>query len=159
MAPTDALVYLSPHIPTECKTDWITMIPLVERSDDARQIAAADALGLPREQTKGVSIVPEWKEICTRAMPSEYSTFSPFAYALDVLLPVVDLRQEKYWSPRVTDAGGKVIAPLWPTAPWSWLREWGIGHLARWLEWILVIFGWYYSALAVDAVTGVIRRD
>ncbi len=159
MAPADALVYFSPRIPEECKTDWITLDPRSGPLTDARQIAAARDLGLPDHKWNGLSIVPEWKEICTRAMPSEYSTFSPFAYALDVLLPIVDLRQEKDWSPRVTDASGEVIGRFWPTAPYQWLRDWGIGYVARLLEWVLILFGWTLSALLLGAVTGVIRRD
>lgn len=128
MAPTDALVYLSPRIPEECKSAWVSSDPRTVPLTDARQIATAEALGLSRHERGGLQIVPEWKEICTRAMPSEYSTFSPFAYALDVLLPIVDLRQEHDWSPRVTDAAGQVIAPLWDGATWGW------GYVARLAE-------------------------
>jgi len=32
-------------------------------------------------------------------LPAEYTTFSPLAYSLDILLPLVDLGQEKRWGP------------------------------------------------------------
>jgi hypothetical protein len=34
-------------------------------------------------------------------LPAEYTTFSPLAYSLDILLPLVDLGQEKSWGPLV----------------------------------------------------------
>ncbi len=159
MAPADALVYFAPSIPAECRADWIAWQPPPRPDDLSRRAAEAPASGLALDDSVGPPYPPEWSAICPRRVPSEYSTFSPLFYALDVLLPIVDLRQENDWSPRVTDASGEVIGRLWPTAPYQWLRDWGIGYVARLLEWVLILLGWALSGLLLGAVTGVIRRD
>ncbi len=174
MAPTDALVYLSRSIPAECRLDWLTFEPRLRENHDAAQIAAAHASGATFEtKANGVTIVPEWSAICPRLMPSEYTTFSPWVYALDLLLPIVDLRQEKDWSPRVTDETGSTIAAWSESSPWAWglvvrllewipgfvARDWGWGYVVRIFEWILILVGWGLSGMLLGAVTGVIRRD
>lgn len=154
MAPTDALVYLSRQISAECRLDWLTFEPRLRENHDAAQIAAAHASGAAFEaKANGVTIVPEWSAICPRLMPSEYTTFSSVFYALDLLLPIVGLRQEKDWSPRVTDAEGAVIAPLWPGSDWGW------GYLTRLIEWAMIALGWGLSGMLLGAVTGVIHRE
>lgn len=153
MAPADALVYLSPSLPPECRVDWIGWEPPPRAEDLSRRATEAPRSGLALDDRAGPPYPPDWTAICPHRMPSEYSTFSAFAYAADVLLPIVDLRQEHDWSPRVTDAEGRVIAPFWEGASWGW------GYVARFLEWMLVLFGWGLSALLLGAVTGVIRRD
>ncbi len=49
------------------------------------------------------SFRPELRgETCAIFLPAEYSTFSPWLYSADVVIPLLDLRQEKDWSIRVT---------------------------------------------------------
>jgi hypothetical protein len=146
MAPTDARIFLDPTLPAECRVDWIDFTgPTPPRPDDAlRRADEAQRLGLPTGAP--------WPTICRRQMPSEHQHFAPWWYALDLMLPIVDLRQEHDWAPRTTDAAGDAVAPLWAGASWGW------GHLARIGEWILILAGWFLSAMLVGAVTGVIRR-
>jgi hypothetical protein len=59
-------------------------------------------------------------------------TFQPAIYALDTLLPIIDLRQQNYWIPR----GG-----------------------AQWWAWISIILGWVLTTAVVAALTGIIKRD
>ena len=47
---------------------------------------------------------------CPEQVPSEYSEFSSFIYAFDVLLPIVDLRQEVDWAPRVSKTRWRILA-------------------------------------------------
>ena len=174
MAPTDALVYHSKTIPAECRLDWVDFEPQLGVDHDEARIAAARATGTPPVvDANGVALVADWTTICKRAMPSEYTTYSPWLYALDVLLPIVDLRQENDWAPRVTDETGAVIAPWSQSAPWGWgvavrflewipgfeASKWGWGYAVRLFEWLLILVGWGLSALLVGAVTGIIRRD
>ena len=175
MAPTDPLVYLSKTIPAECRLDWVTFETTLGPEHDDARITAARASGVPYEvDPGGLALVPAWSRICPRLMPSEYTTFSPWIYALDVLLPIVDLRQEKDWSPRVTDETGATIAPWSEVSPWGWwdfvvhlldripgivAEDWGWGYVVRIFEWLLILVGWGLSALLLGAVTGVIRRD
>ena len=84
-------------------------------------------------------------DLCTRTMPSEYSTFNALIYSIDIALPVVDFRMQSDWSPRVVDwKSGRHDWPGW------WVRVW---------EWIQIGLGWTFSLLFVSALGGIIRRD
>ena len=80
---------------------------------------------------------------CATTMPSEHSEFQPFWYSFDVLLPVVNLRQQDDWSPRVVHANGS---------------NWWAGRLVRWWEWFQISAGWVLSLLFVSAIGGIIKR-
>jgi hypothetical protein len=69
----------------------------------------------------------------TPAKPGEpQPAFKPLIYALDTLLPVVNLHQEDYWLPR----GG-----------------------AQWWAWSSILVGWGLTAAIAAAFTGVLKRD
>ena len=61
-----------------------------------------------------------------------HPAFQPVIYALDVLLPVVDLNQQQFWIPQ---------------------------GLARWFAWASILAGWLLATAVAAAVTGVIKRD
>ena len=82
-------------------------------------------------------------ESCTKAMPTEYSEFQSFIYSADVALPVVNLRMEIDWAPRVVTVDGK--------------RDW-FGWWVRSFEWLLIVSGWILSLLFVSAVGSSLRR-
>ncbi len=82
-------------------------------------------------------------ENCGSAMPSEYSEFQSFIYAADVALPVVNLRMEDDWAPRVVHTDGTSNPVGW------WVRT---------FEWFLIAAGWILSLLFVSAVGSSIRR-
>ncbi len=148
MAPTDPRLFLDPSIPAECRVDWIGLTgPVPPRPDDESR--RRTLTGTPAEEPP-----PAWKDICGRRLPSEYSAFQPVLYALDVLLPVVDLRQERDWAPRVTDVDGKSLRPIGHDP-----EGWGWGYVVRAFEWFLIAFGWVASLLLAAAVSGVVRRD
>jgi hypothetical protein len=69
----------------------------------------------------------------TPAKPGEpQPAFQPLIYALDTLLPVVNLHQEDSWLPR----GG-----------------------AQWWAWSSILVGWVLTTAAAAAFTGVLKRD
>ena len=80
---------------------------------------------------------------CSTQMPTEYSEFASFFYSADVALPIINLRQQEDWSPRVVDSNGKRI--------WS-------GYFVRLWEWLATVLGWVLSLMFVSAVGGFIRR-
>jgi len=80
---------------------------------------------------------------CRASVPSEYSEFQSLIYAADVALPIVNLRMENDWAPRVVDTSGN--------------RDW-LGWWVRTFEWFLIIMGWVLSLLFASAVGGIIRR-
>ena len=88
---------------------------------------------------------------CAEAEPTfaEYSQFNPWVYSFNVLLPVVDLYQEKNWVPmrkevRFEAGGYAFVVPSWGTNALV-LTE--------------VAFGWVASLLAVAAFSGFVKTD
>jgi hypothetical protein len=86
--------------------------------------------------------------------PNEYTTFHPLLYSLDLILPLVDLQQDKDWAPM-------------PVLPKSWLEPGGNpkesdysiwGMVTRWVMWLEIIFGWVVSLLFVAIVSGLVRN-
>lgn len=83
--------------------------------------------------------------------PGEYSTLSPLAYSLDLLLPVVDLGQETAWGAYIPAADeGEVRMPIF-NLPW--------GYAARWIAWFEILFGWISSLILVATISGFSRRN
>lgn len=77
-------------------------------------------------------------------LPIEYTPFSPFWYALDTLIPLVDLGQESAWSPSPIDQS--IIKD-----PWGWaVLVYLYAH---------IIMGWVLTTLTVVALTGVIKKE
>jgi len=83
-----------------------------------------------------------WSEpACT---PPEYTSFNPWLYSLDLILPVVNLAQDGDWSPLVADERGNT---LWP------------GAALRWLMWFEILFGWVATLFLAAQMGGLIKRD
>lgn len=86
--------------------------------------------------------------LCTK-LREEYTGFSPLAYSLDVILPLVDLQQERDWS------------PLIPTPSPNWgieLITFDLKHWTRLVVWFEILFGWVASLLLVAVVSGLTKR-
>ncbi|MGE0774208.1 MAG: hypothetical protein AB7G25_06315 [Sphingomonadaceae bacterium] len=77
-------------------------------------------------------------------MPSTYTTFQPFLYSLDLILPIVDLQQEKDWAPIVQSQSGET---LW------------CGRILRWIVWLEILFGWAGSVLLVAVLGRLVSKD
>lgn len=83
-------------------------------------------------------------------LPPEFTGFSPLAYSLDLLLPVVNLQQENDWAPKI------------PTPKTNWLDELTaltLQHLVRLVVWAEILFGWVASLLLVAVVSGLTRKS
>jgi hypothetical protein len=83
------------------------------------------------------------------SLREEYTGFSPLAFSLDVLLPLVDLHQEKDWAPMVptpkVDLTDEITAFGWK-------------YFTRLVIWFQTLFGWVLSLLLVAIVSGLTRR-
>jgi hypothetical protein len=79
----------------------------------------------------------EWAAVTGKGR--DYETFSSFAYAVDIVIPIVSIGQEAAWAPSTTRGP-------WGTALW-------------WLRWLLTVLGWIVTAVGAAAITGIIRRD
>lgn len=69
----------------------------------------------------------------------DYETFNALAYAIDVVVPLVELGQEAAWSPSPARGG--------------W------GAVTFYAQKVFVLAGWIVAAIFAAAVTGLIRRD
>jgi len=79
----------------------------------------------------------------------EYTGFSPFAYSLDLILPLVDLQQENDWAPMIP-------TPTKTSAFWTWAPS--HEYLIRFLMWFEILFGWIASLLLVAVFSGLTKR-
>ncbi len=129
-APSNPLVFL--HPPYEvCAPDTPASLAELAKPSEQRTVVGAG----------------NWY-LC-KTLRGEYTGFSPLAYSLDVLLPLVDLQQQKDWGPMI------------PTPQASWWREWGalsLGHWTRLVVWLQTLFGWLASLLLVAIVSGLTKR-
>lgn len=69
----------------------------------------------------------------------DWESFNSFAYAADVVIPIIDFDQTDAWAPS-TERG-----------PW--------GYHLWWARWVFTTFGWIVTALGAAALTGIIRRE
>ncbi len=69
----------------------------------------------------------------------DYETFEAFYYGVDLVIPLVQLGQEKAWAPSTT------------RGPWGWWLWW--------VRWWLIAMGWIVTAIGAAAVTGIIRKE
>lgn len=109
-------------------------------TSDSPVVASAAAGGVPHARN--------WY-LCAD-LPAEYSTFSPLAFSLDLLLPLVDLGQDKAWGALISTPKANWWEELFTVSP---------GHVVRWLVWFQTLFGWVASLLLVGIASGFARRS
>lgn len=67
---------------------------------------------------------------------SDYPCFSPVGYAIDTVIPLVNVHQATYWGPNAS-------------APFGWFFVW--------VSWAGIVLGWLLATLAVAGYTGLVR--
>jgi hypothetical protein len=93
-------------------------------------------------QTRHDAVVPAQSTAGLRSTPvasrctSDYPCFSPAGYAVDTVLPLVNVRQADAWRPNAN-------------APLGWLYVW--------LSGLATLAGWALATLAVAGYTGLVR--
>ncbi|MBY0306764.1 MAG: hypothetical protein K2W86_16625 [Sphingomonas sp.] len=111
--------------------------PLIHASKDFKDC------GAPGEKDKNGKPKPFWTSPKCPT-PPEYTTFQPFLYSLDLILPLVDLHQEADWAPLVVNPAGET---LWP------------GRILRWMMWAEILFGWVASLTLVAVLGRLVDKD
>jgi len=130
-APSNPLIFQNPK--------YAACVPA---SPAAKLEGYKSGCGLPSVQGAG-----NWY-LCSN-LPEEYTGFSPLAYSLDLILPLVDLQQEHDWVPMI------------PTPKDTWpceLSMWCLKHFTRFVVWLEILFGWVSSLLLVAVVSGLTKR-
>ena len=90
-------------------------------------------LMIPTMRTAGLTPTPTAGH-CT----SNYPCFYPAAYAIDTVIPIINVRQATYWTPN-------------GHAPW--------GNALGIFSWVSTVLGWALATLTVTGYTGLVRRD
>ena len=85
-------------------------------------------------------------------LPKEYTTFSPYIYSLDLILPLVSLQQDSDWAPIVTDDTSQWIK--YSGSDWIWP-----GAIVRFVMWFEILFGWAMSLLLVAVLGNLVKKD
>lgn len=103
--------------------------------------------------------------VVNKSAKTPYPAFDAFLYSLDVFLPIVDLRQSKYWLPgdfeeltlapdaliehssSKNSSPNKKVAELRPEHIWLW----------RW-TWFEILMGWVLTTVIVAGFTGILDR-
>ncbi|QIR76803.1 hypothetical protein FA592_11450 [Sulfurospirillum diekertiae] len=80
-----------------------------------------------------------------KASPPEYTTFQPFWYSLDIILPVVDLKMEKDWGVVIPSPDGSFFTTF--------------NYFIRFLTWSENIIGWILSLLLVAILSGLAKNE
>lgn len=76
---------------------------------------------------------------------SRYPCFQPFFYAVDTVVPIVDLGQRSRWSPDVSARGSLPFVDD--------------GRRLALATWLTTILGWFFATLIVAGFSNVIRRE
>jgi hypothetical protein len=97
----------------------------------------AQAVWLRGAEWTGCANAPDRLD-CFELAARDYPHFSPFAYSVDVIFPVVDVGQTQYWAPAVGMDEGKVVQ--------AWQR-------------VQRFFGWALSLLAIAGFSGIVKKD
>lgn len=134
-APSDPLVFQNPEYET-CRPDrealWYARQPVLPPLP-----APADYQG-------------EGNWYLCSLLREEYTGFSPMAFSLDLLLPLVDLHQENDWAPLIATPKANVFLEL--------LDFFSLKRFVRFVMWCEIIAGWGFSLLFVAVVSGLARR-
>jgi hypothetical protein len=109
---------------------------------------------------------------CDKA-PYEYTTFNPWVYSLDLMLPFVDLHQDRDWAPMMmqpcavtksifvteicwqSTVDARTISDSPPaTKPAYWMT----GTFVAAVMWFEILFGWAASLLLAAVLSGLAKR-
>lgn len=124
--------------------------PLVFQNSTYDTCRSVDKDGKPRiiNNLEPNQVTYNWYT-CGKLM-GEYTTFSPLTYSLDVILPLVDLGQEKTWGTYIDTAKPNAIYELMAFTP---------NHIVRLMVWFEILFGWMASLMLVAVLTGLTDRN
>ncbi|MEZ5817574.1 MAG: hypothetical protein R3D44_10860 [Hyphomicrobiaceae bacterium] len=140
---------------------------------------AAERQGLMAPTNPIVFNDPKLKEPCgglgqrwtaCDKLPKEHTAFGPWFYSADVVTPIVSFGLERDWAPVYSPPCGMEPEKCSATLPQgSVLRldnakvlalPWTFPHgFLWWVYWLQVVLGWFFSALLVAVLSGVMKKD
>lgn len=155
-SPTNPLVFQNPAL-AHCSPD----------DDEAKRRERALAQGVTTIGANTAPLIPpkfgNWY-LCPD-LPAEYTTFDALLYSLDLILPLVELQQDKDWAPMICTPRDIDGSRVWLIGWFKSLTLWdsrpacGLRSLTRFVMWFEILFGWVASLMLVAAVTRLASRD
>ncbi|MDM7982626.1 MAG: hypothetical protein QUV71_19985 [Rhizobium sp.] len=119
------------------------MMGMAQLTWNAGDFAPNSAVVLTSQDWKAIADGPSANPAADWTAPQapgkDYETFYSFAYALDVVVPVLDLGQTDAWAPSPARGG--------------W------GYWIFYAQKMFIVLGWVVTAIAAAAISGMIRRD
>jgi hypothetical protein len=117
--------------------------------------SVANCLGQMRPASEHVLVDDSYRR--TGEIPKDYEPLKPFLYSADILLPIVDIGQEKFWLPR--DAGERPAnaatafphVPRWVAIVLNWLFG---GWLQKSYYYFEIAMGWVLASIAIAGFSG-----
>lgn len=79
------------------------------------------------------------------ATHAEYTTFHPYWYSLDILLPIVDLKMENDWSVAIPSPNGSFFETF--------------NYCVRLVVWLETILGWILGLMLVAILSGLAKNE
>ena len=128
---------------------WFACGVVYQGAGDSGLMAPSSAIVQTDERLLRICGMESWSRetqwtVCA-ALPQEYTTFSPYLYSLDLVLPLVDLQQDRDWAPIVMGDDGRTF--IWP------------GVFIRFVMWFEILFGWAMSLLLVAVLGNLVKKD
>lgn len=155
-SPTNPLVFQNPTL-AHCSPD----------DDEAKRRALVLAQSVTVTGPNAASVIPpkfgNWY-LCPD-LPAEYTTFDSLLYSLDLILPLVELQQDKDWAPMICTPRDIDGSSVWLIGWFKSLTLWdsrqgcGLRSFTRFIMWFEILFGWVASLMLVAAVTRLASRD
>lgn len=92
----------------------------------------------PETPSNGKAKIGNWLK-CPE-LPANYTSFSPFAYSADLILPVAKLGQNADWTPLTSG------------------DDWNLGYVTRTAVWIEEILGWAAALTLAAIASGLVKQ-
>jgi len=119
----------------------------------------ASQLSQMRPASEHVIVEADYQQ--TGKIPRDYEPLKPALYSLDLLLPIVELGQERFWLPRDAGERNPNAAAAFPRLP-SWTAralDWLIGGwLPKAYYYFEIAMGWVLITTAIAGFSGHLRR-
>lgn len=121
--------------------------------------AAANDFGMMRPASEHVLVDEEYKK--TGAVPRDYEPLKPMIYSADLLLPIIEIGQDRYWIPRDASEAGQAIARKLPHASDSpSVRSAALvfGWLPKTFYYLEIAMGWLLVSIVIAGFSKVLRH-
>ncbi|MGD0075102.1 MAG: hypothetical protein ABSD31_12305 [Candidatus Binataceae bacterium] len=86
--------------------------------------------------------------------------FNSFIYSLETFLPLVDLQQAKHWAPdpEIRPRPRIPVVAFKPLSKYQLQFGPAFGRRLRWYLWIHFLMGWFFTAMLIAGISGLVQQ-